>query len=136
VERGADAGVGLGPDHDQPPDAKARQHGLQGGVLEGVVIVLLDQRLGVVRGQLGDDPPLVAPPGQLLVRMLDPDHRDPLPPRLLDQAADVRDDRVPLVRPLHDAVLHVDHQECGVRPVLECGHGLPLLTPGCCAHPR
>jgi hypothetical protein len=49
-------------------------------------------------------------------------------PRLLDKAADVRDDRVALRSPLDDAVLHIDDEECGVRPVLECGHGLPLLT--------
>ena len=35
--------------------------------------------------------------------MLDPDHGDPFPPRLLDQAADVRDDRVALVSLLGDA---------------------------------
>ena len=58
--------------------------------------------------------------------MLDPDDGDLLPPRLLDEAADVRDDRVALVRPLDDAVLHVDDEECGVRPVLECGHGFPF----------
>jgi hypothetical protein len=45
-----------------------------------------------------------------------------------NQAADVRDNRVALVSPLDDAVLHVDDEERGVRPVLECGHGLPLLT--------
>jgi hypothetical protein len=29
------------------------------------------------------------------------------------------------VRPLDDAVLHVEDEERSVRPVLECGHGLP-----------
>ncbi|MDT5028343.1 MAG: hypothetical protein QOE61_4769 [Micromonosporaceae bacterium] len=56
-------------------------------------MVLLDERLGVAHSQLGDDPPLVAPP-QLLVGVLDPDNVDLFPPRLLDKAADVRDDRV------------------------------------------
>jgi len=101
----------------------------------GVAIVLLDERLGVARSQLGDDPPVVAPPRKLLVGVLDPDNGDPFPPRLLDKAADVRDDRVALVSPLDDAVLHVDDEECGVRPVLECGHGLPLLTLGSRAPP-
>jgi hypothetical protein len=59
--------------------------------------------------------------------VLDPDNGDPFPPRLLDKAADVRDNGVALVRPLDDAVLHVDDQECGVRPVLKCGHRLPFL---------
>ena len=136
VERRADARVGLRADDDEPPDSQARQHGLQGGVLEGVAVVLLDQRLGVVRSQFGDDPPVVAPSGQLVVGVLDPDDRDPFPPRLLDQAADASHDRVALVSLRDDAVLHVDDEECGVRPVLECGHGLPLLTLGSCVHPR
>jgi hypothetical protein len=51
---------------------------------------------------------------------------------LLDEAADVRQDRVALVTPLEDAVLHVDDQEGSVRPVLECGHRLPSsrVAPG------
>jgi hypothetical protein len=36
--------------------------------------------------------------------------------------ADVRNDRVALVSPFEDAVLRVDDEECGVRPVLERGH--------------
>ena len=47
----------------------------------------------------------------------------PVPARLVDEAADVGDDRVAFVRPRHDPVLHVDDEECGVRPVLQCGHG-------------
>src|SRR5207237_9095206 len=85
--------------------------------------------------KLGDDPPVVAPPRKLLVGVLHPDDGDPFPPRLLDKAADVRDDRVALVSPLDDAVLHVDDEECGVRPVLECSHGLPLLTLDSCVRP-
>ena len=60
--------------------------------------------------------------------MLDPDDRDIFPPRLLDKAADIRDDRVAIVSPLDDAVLHVDDEKCRVRSFLECGHSLPLLT--------
>jgi hypothetical protein len=67
--------------------------------------------------------------------MLNPDHGDPFSPRLLDQVADVRDDRVAFVSPADDAVLYVDDEERGIRPVLECGHGLPLTTPGSCVHP-
>ena len=32
--------------------------------------------------------------------------------------------------PLHDAVLHVDDEQCGVRPVVECGYGVSLLMMG------
>ncbi len=136
VERGADARIGLNADDHESPDSEARQHGLEGGVLEGVAVVLLDERLGAARSQLGDDPPVVTPPRQLLVGVLDPDDGDPFPPRLLDKAADVRNDRVALVSPLDDAVLHVDHEERGVRPVLECRHGLPFFTVGACVRPR
>ena len=58
--------------------------------------------------------------------MLDPDDRNVFLPGLFDQAADVRDDGVALVRPPDDAVLHVDDEQCGVRPVLESGHRVPF----------
>src|SRR5271165_1552562 len=125
VERRADAGVGLGAGDDEPPDAEAAKHNLEVGVLEGVGVVLLDQRLGVARRQLRDDPPLVAPPHQLLVGVLDPDHRDLFTARLVDQSADVGHDLVAPVGAGDDAVLHVDDEQCGLRAVLECGHGLP-----------
>ena len=63
---------------------------------------VLDERLGVGWSQVGDDPPVVACPRKLLVGVLDPDHRDPLPPRLLDQATDVGDNGVALVSRLDD----------------------------------
>jgi hypothetical protein len=136
VERRADALVGLRADNHESPDPEAGQDGLEGGVLEGVAVVLLDERLVVLRSQLGDDPPRLAPPRKLLVGVLDPDNGDLFPPRLVDKAADVRDDRVALVRSLDDAILHVDDQERGVRPILECGHGSSSHTPGPCARPR
>jgi hypothetical protein len=110
VERRADARIGLCTDDDESADSEARQHGLEGGVLEGVAVVLLDERLGVARSQLGDDSPVVASPRKLLVGVLDPDNGDPFQPRLGDKAADVRDDRVALVGPLDDAVLYVDDE--------------------------
>ena len=125
VEGAADARVGLRADDDEPADAEAGQHRLQVGVLERVAVVLLDQWLGGVRGQFGDDPPLLAAPGQALVEVLDPDHGDPFPPRLADKAADIRHDSVAIVRLGDDAVLHVDDEERGVGPVLQCAHGVP-----------
>ena len=79
---------------------------------------------------------LVALPGELLVGVLDPDDGDLFPPRLLDQAADVCDHRVALVSLPDDAVLHVNNEERSVRPVLQCGHGLPLLTSAPAHRPR
>ena len=49
VERRADARIGLCADDDESSDSETRQHVLEGGVLEGVAVVLLDERLGVVR---------------------------------------------------------------------------------------
>jgi hypothetical protein len=40
--------------------AETGEHVLQGGVLEGVAVVLLDQRLGVIGAQLRDDLPVAA----------------------------------------------------------------------------
>ncbi|GAC1547025.1 MAG: hypothetical protein NVS3B16_18540 [Vulcanimicrobiaceae bacterium] len=51
--------------------------------------------------------------------MLDPHDRNPFPPCLFDKAADVRDDGAAFVSILDDAVLHVNDEERGVRPVLE-----------------
>jgi hypothetical protein len=99
VERRADALVGLRADDHKSPDPEARQDGLEAGALEGVPVVLFDERLVVLRGQLGDDPPRGTPPRELLVGVLDPDNGDLFPPRLVDNAADVGDNRVALVRP-------------------------------------
>ncbi len=49
MARRANAPIGLCADDDESPDSKARQHGLESGVLEGVAVVLLDKRLGVGR---------------------------------------------------------------------------------------
>jgi hypothetical protein len=65
----------------------------------------------------------------LLVEVLYPNDGNPFPPRLLDEAADVRDDGAALVSSLNDAGLHIDDEERGVRPVLERTHGLsPCLA--------
>ena len=99
VQRRADARVGLCADDDESPDSEIRQHRLEVGVFERVAVVLLDKRLGVVRGQLGDDLPVVAAALETLIGVLHPDNGNVLPSRLLDEAADVGDDRVALVIP-------------------------------------
>jgi hypothetical protein len=65
VERGADAGVGLRADDDEPADAEVREHRLERRALERVAVALLDERLRFVRAELRDDPPLVGPCGRL-----------------------------------------------------------------------
>jgi hypothetical protein len=89
VDRRADALIGRCASDDESPDPKVRQHGLEGGVLEGIGVALPDERLGVARSQLRGDPPVVGPPRQLLVGVLDPDDGDPLPSRGLDIPAPV-----------------------------------------------
>jgi hypothetical protein len=73
VQRRADARVSLCTDDDESADLEAGQYGLEGGVLEGVAVVLLDERLGVVRRQLRDDLPGVAPSREPVVGVLNPD---------------------------------------------------------------
>src|SRR6266513_3922275 len=126
VQCGADAHVRLGADHDEPADAETRQHRLEGGVLEGVAVVLLDERLGLPRTQFGDNPPLVAPPGKPFVGVLNPDYGDPFPPRLLYKAGDIGDHRVALVSAVDNPVLDVDDEKRGVGPVAQCAHPLTL----------
>ena len=79
---------------------------------------------------------LIGAPDGALVGVLDPDDGHVLPPRLVDQAGDVADDHVAFVRTGDDAVLHVDDEEGGVRPVLERGHGLTSFTLGSRVRPR
>ena len=119
---GADARVGLRADDQEPTDTQAREHGLEGGVFEGVAVTLLDERLGVARIQLRNDLPAVASPRQVVIGVLDPDHGDMLPTRLAHEGAHVRKHRITLVCPFHDAVLQVDDEERRVRTALECGH--------------
>src|SRR3954470_13590572 len=69
-----------------------------------------------------------AAPLEVVARVLHPNDRNLLRASPFDHAADVRDRRVPLVRLAQDAGLHVDHQQRGVRTVLECRHGLPSLS--------
>ena len=128
MQRRANAPIGLRADDDQSPDTETGQHGLKRGVLEGVAVVLLDQRLCIARSQLGDDLPGVAPPRELLVRVLDPDHGHALSPRPLDEGADIRDHGVALVSPLEGGVLYVDDEQGSVRPVPKRGHGLPRFA--------
>ena len=79
VERRADARIGLCADDDESSDTEARQHGLEGRVLEGVAVALLDERLCVARNQLGDDLPVVAPPAPGPRRSAGPRRRGPAP---------------------------------------------------------
>ena len=92
------------------PDSSASK----GGVLETTTVVLLDERLGVARSRLRDDPPSFASPRKMPVAMLTPDNGNPLPLGFLDKAADVRGDRSTPVRRRDDAVLNAtDEKRCG-----------------------
>jgi hypothetical protein len=80
VQRRADARIGLSAD-DESTDTEVRQHSLEVGVLEGVAVALRYERLFVSRRELGDDPPFLAVPLELLVGVLNPDDRDLFLPR-------------------------------------------------------
>ena len=116
VRGGAGAGVGLRTGDQQSPDVVLGQDVLEPGVLEGPAVGL-DQRLGGVRLELGDDPPAVAAVLEAVVGVLHPDDRDLLCSGPGDQAADVGHHGVPLVSAADDVVLDVDHDEGGPRTV-------------------
>ena len=131
MEGGADALVGLGAGHDQAPDAGLGEDLLEVGVLEGVAVALVHERLGVLACELRD---------------VLPARRCPSPGRsseccthttgtssvagLVDQRADVGDDRVAVVGVGHDAVLDVDDHQGGVGTVWQYGHGGLLCGSG------
>ena len=128
VQRRAHAFVRLRADDDEAPDGEVGEDGLERRLLERVRIPLRDEWLALVRAQLGDDLPLLASRRKVVARVLHPDDRNLRGASLVDDGADFRDDCVPLVGALHDAVLHVDHEHCSVRAVLECRHRLPLVA--------
>ena len=126
VQGRADAGVGLRAGDDEPPDAALGEHRLELGVLEGVAVALVHERLvrrtaassgtychASLPSASSSDACCTHTTGTL---------RGPRP---VDQRADVRHDGVAVVRAGHDAVLHVDDQQGGVRAVGKRGHGTP-----------
>src|ERR1700733_10654310 len=88
-------------------------------------------RLCVDRSEFGNDLPWVATDSTRLPGVLDPDDRDLLQPRFLNHALDIRHHCVTLVVPIDHAGLRVDDEECGIWPVLECGHRSPLCHLDC-----
>ena len=104
------------------PTPRSRELGLQGGVLEGVAVLLVHQRLGLLALQLGHVLPAVAVLGQVVVGVLHPDHRDLLGAGLVDQGVDVGDHLVALVGVGHHVVLHVHDQQGGVGTIWQAGH--------------
>ena len=79
VERRADARIGLRARDDESPDSEARQHGLEGGVLEGVAVVLLDERLGVAPESARGRSASRRSPSQAARRSAGPRRRGPVP---------------------------------------------------------
>ena len=107
---------------------------LEVGLLEGVAVALVHQRLAVGRRQLRDDLPLRCALRQVLGRVLHPDHGHVVGAGAVHEPADGGDDPVALERVGDDAVLDVDHEQGGARTVLQCGHGI-LLRSGCASEP-
>ena len=117
------------PVDDEPADAPLRELGLQGGVLEGVAVALVHERLGLLALQLGHVLPAVAVLGEVVIGVLHPDHRHLPGAGLVDQRVDVGDHLVAAVGVGHHVVLHVHHQQGGVRTVAQAGHAHYLSRP-------
>src|SRR5262249_19049271 len=135
VQCRANARVCLGADDDKMPDAQTGEHALEISAVERIMEVLLDERLGLTTLELGDDLPLVAPPHDLVVGGLNPYDRHVLGTRLVEELAHIRDNGVASKGLPEHAVLDVDHEQRGVRPVLERAHHT-LLAGGRAARPR
>ena len=119
--------VGLRPRDDEVSDAGGGQHVLEVGVLERVAVPLVHDGLRNALVQLGHALPRLAAQGQVVAAVLDPDaDRGAAITGLLDQRGHVADHGVAVVRLPHDAVLHVDDEERGVRPTREGAHAPTL----------
>ena len=115
--------VGLGAGDDHASDGALGQDGLEVGRLEGVAVALRHEGLVVAAPQLGHVLPGVTPLGQrLVVGVLHPDDGHVLRPGAVDEGRDGRDGGVAVDRVRHDAVLHVDDHEGGMRTVSEGRH--------------
>ena len=125
VQGRAHALVRLRAHHDEAPDGELGEQRLEGRLLERVRIALLDERFALVRAQLRDDLPWLASLDEVVARVLHPDDRNLGRAGFLHHGADVGDDRVAFIGVTHDPGLHVDHEQCGVRAIVECRHGSP-----------
>jgi len=63
-------------------------------------------------GKVGNDLPTVGTTGQLLVRRLNPDHRDAVLARSGDKQANVGHDSGVIVSLFDNSILHVNYEKC------------------------
>ena len=114
------------------PDPAGGERLLEVGLLEGVGVGLVHERLGVVAEELGHVLPGLAVARHVVTGVLDPDDVDVRGPGAINQRADVRDDRVTLMRAADDAVLDVDHEQralwSGGKRRHETSRSLPVST--------
>jgi diadenosine tetraphosphatase ApaH/serine/threonine PP2A family protein phosphatase len=122
VESATDARVGRRAGHDEAADLPGLQQSLEVGVLKRVAITLVDEWLGVVALELVDVLPVVAALDEVVVGVLDPDHRRVRRPGPVHERVDVGDHAVALVGVSHDTALHVDDEERRVGTVRQRGH--------------
>src|SRR6478672_4917690 len=129
VQGGANALVGLCAGDDYAPDAAFGEDGLEVGGLEGVAVALRDEGLAVAALQLGHVLPRLTPLRQrLVVGVLHPHDRHLLGAGAVHEGRDGRDGGVAVDRVGHDAVLHVDDHEGGMRTVSEGRHPANVST--------
>jgi hypothetical protein len=104
----------LRANHEKLSDTQIGQQGLKVGIFERVSVVLLNERFRGARGELGNDLPTVGPTREVLIRMLDPDHRDAVLARSVDKQPNVGHDGGALMSLLDNSILHVNYEKCGV----------------------
>jgi len=118
----ANTRIGFRTGNEKSPDPQFQQHGREIGVFEGVAIGLLHQWFGIAGRQLWDDPPLITPPWQMFIEVLNPDDRNSVQPRLLNQEDNVRHNQGSRVSRRDDTILHVDNEERGRWPIFKRSH--------------
>jgi hypothetical protein len=89
----------------------------------------VDERLRIAAGQLRHVLPALTAAREIVVGVLHPEHGHVLRAGLVDKGGDVRDDAIAVIGTGQHAVLDVDNEQRGVRPIRQGRHGnLLFLT--------
>ena len=96
VQGRANASVRLRADDDEATDAELLQESAQVGVLEGVAVTLVHNRLARGGRQFRDDQPAFASSRKTIIMVTNPDHWDLARSSAIYKVADVRNHGVPV----------------------------------------
>src|SRR4051794_20707756 len=122
VQGREDAAVSLRARYHEPADLALGEHILQVGVLEGVAIALVHDRLGLILPQLGHVLPRLAALRQFVGVVLHPHDRHIRRPGAVNELGDVGHHGVTVMGAADDAVLDVDDEQGGVRAIGQSAH--------------